>query len=293
MNQSKVVVLGSTGFVGAALMKALSKRGHVEVQGYHSSDLDLTSEGSVQQLIDLLDERTVLIVATRGRQSQGSLDWLLDEVTVATNIARSLSKSSVKKCVYFSTFSVYGDAVTDLNITEETKIAPTNLYGVARYSGECIMRLTAEQAGIPLVVLRPCVIYGPGDHSQVYGPARCIGSILEDGKVFLFGDGTELRDHVFIEDVVRATVHLSSSDHTGTFNLVTGSSHSFEEVVAHLRKMWGREIEVIHMDRARPKVDQRAVPTKLLNAIPDFRFTELEQGLRRMWQAMSAQIVEV
>ncbi len=287
---SKVIVLGSTGFIGASLLKPFQRYSELPVGGYASSSLNLISPDCVDRLCEIVDEETLLVVTARSRRVKDPFETFSDEVAIATHVARGLSKRRVKKCLYFSTLSVYGDATTDLSITEETKIAPTSLYGVAKFTGECILKQVTEKAGIPLVILRPCKVYGPGDASRAYGPVGFIGSILREGKVHLFGDGTELRDHLFIHDLVQITIQLAFSDRYGTYNLATGQSYSYLEIIAYLRKLMPQKFEVVHRDRSKPKVDQRINPSKLLEALPAFRFTELERGLAETYRYFSTEL---
>jgi len=287
----KAVVLGSTGFVGAALLEKLQQHNGLVVEGYHSSTLDLTSPDCADRLTQIADEKTILIVTARAHQKQDQLELFWDNVAIAMSIARCLSRKRVKKCVYFSTLSVYGDAQTNLDITEETSIAPTSLYGIAKFTGESIIRQVAAKKKIPWVILRPCKIYGPGDCQQTYGPVGFIRSILEEKKAYLFGEGTELRDHVFIRDVVQITIQLALSDQHGIYNLGTGQSDSFQKIIACLRKIIQQDFEVIHLIPDKPKVDQRINISKLLTSLPGFNFTGLEQGLQETYQQFAAKFV--
>jgi UDP-glucose 4-epimerase len=284
---SKVVILGSTGFIGAALLAELQKHNSLLVEGHHSSNLDLTSEDCVDRLCEVVDDATILIVTARSRRTWDQFESFLDDIAIDTNVARCLSQKRVKKCLYFSSLSVYGDASTNLSITEDTAIAPTSLYGVAKFAGECVIRQVAKQAGMPLVVFRPCMVYGPGDTSHAYGPARFIKSILQKGQVRLFGDGAELRDYLFIQDLVGITIQFAFGDQRGTYTLATGHSHSFQEIIAYLRKVTEREFDVIHVNRDRPKVDQKIDPAKLLGTLPGLHFTESEQGLAETYRYFS------
>lgn len=281
---SKVVILGSTGFIGAALLAELQQYTNLLVKGYHSTNLNLTSRGSIDGLCKVVDDETILIVTARSRRTRDQFEPFSEDIAIATNVARCLSRQPVKKCLYFSTLSVYGDATTNLSITEETLIAPTSLYGIAKFTSECVVRQVAEKTGIPLVVFRPCMVYGPGDTSCAYGPARFIKSILREGKVYLFGDGAELRDYLFIRDLVEISIQFAFGDQHGIYNLATGHSYSFQETIACLRKVADREFDVIHEDRDRPKVDQKVNLARLLSALPGLRFTELEQGLEETYR---------
>ena len=110
------------------------------------------------------------------------------EHTMAMNVhvAACLSQVRVRKCVYVSSTFVYGDRTTNDAVTEQTVTDPSTPYAIAKLAGEFLMRQAAEGSGVPLVVLRVCGFYGPGDpHVESYGPARFIKSALNESG-FLF-----------------------------------------------------------------------------------------------------------
>jgi UDP-glucose 4-epimerase len=277
--RGRIVLLGCRGFIGAALLERLRRQGH-PAEGISSATLDLAAPDAAGRLADSVDEATTLIVTSRAAPGPDPLRTFADDMAIAMNLARCLALRRVRRFVYFSSTSVYGDGVTNLAITEDSPQAPTTLYGVAKAAAEGVLRHAARKAGVPLLVLRPCMIYGPGDRSTAYGPPGFLQSILREGKVRLFGDGSELRDHVYIDDVVEITAALALGGYDGAYNLVSGRSHSFQEVIACLRRFAPRAFEVVSVARDRPKTDQQFDPARLRAAAPGFRFTPLEEGLR-------------
>ena len=279
MRSAKVVILGSTGFVGSAILNHLKEEKSVSVEGYNSSTLNLKSPECIDKLCKVLDEETILIVTSRSRRDEEPLVALSDDVVIAANVAQCLSRQKIRKCLYFSTISVYGDAQTNLNITEESPIFLTSPYGIAKYASESIFRQFSAQTGIPLVILRPCKVYGPGDAWLSYGPVGFVMSILQDRKVYIYGDGSELRDHLFIDDLVKITIQLALGDACGIYNVGSGKSHSFQEMIAYLRCIVDRDFDVVSVERSKLKIDQKICVVKLLSVLPDFQFTNLKQGI--------------
>ena len=80
-------------------------------------------------------------------------------------------------------------------------------------------------AGTPLAVLRPTLIFGPGDTHNSYGANRFMRAAAADRRVPLFGQGEEQRDHVFVDDVVRIVQLVLERRSSGTLNLVTGRNY--------------------------------------------------------------------
>lgn len=286
----KIAIIGSTGFIGAALLKHFQQEPNLIVAGYNSANMDLLSSGSVDKLCEVIDRDTILIVTSRASPDKDPLDTFSRDMEMVLNVARCLSKQQIKKCVYFSTDVVCEEATRDLLITEDTAISPNSLYGTAKFASECVLKQITKKANIPLLLLRPCMVYGPGDTSHAYGPARFIKSILQEGKVFLFGDGSERRDYLFIGDLVKIVNILALGDYYGTYNLATGQTHSFQEIVGYLRQIANQEFVVVSRERDRPKVDRMINPDKLLKVLPDFRFTNIEVGLAQTYGYFTNQL---
>lgn len=182
--------------------------------------------------------------------------------------------------IYFSSQAVYSDLSTDLNITEETKIEPMSLYGASKFAGECVIKESCRQTSTPFLILRPCMVFGPRDTSTSYGPARFIRSILEEGRVLLFGEGSERRDYLFVRDLAQMTLQLAFSQAEGVLNLTAGQNFSFQEIVETLRPLLKKDFEVSYVKREKPKTDLKVNPAKLRQWIPNFSPTDFKKGLQ-------------
>jgi UDP-glucose 4-epimerase len=189
--------------------------------------------------------------------------------------------------VYLSSASVYGDAETNLAIDESTPLAPTCYYGLAKVMAERVLAQAAVRAGVPLVVFRLCRLYGPGDTQATYGPSAFVRWILEEGAVTLFGDGKELRDHVWVGDLVPLVRAAAGGQVTGVVNLASGESRTYQEMVDSLRAIATRPFGVRSRERTRPRIDQAFDITRLRTVFPDVVLTGLEHGLRETWRAFA------
>jgi len=281
---TKIIILGHTGFIGKALHAYLRQNTTSEIYGYSSSSINLLYPDSLNTLDNIIDEQTTLILTAAITRDRGdTLDNFYTNITMVTNVARFLKSRRIKKCIYLNSVAVYGDAADNLSINENTPINPTCFYGVANYAGECILRHVADSAGFPLLSLRLCQVYGRGNTHLTYGPDDFIHSILQNRTVRLYSNGEELRDHLYIGDLVRLIHHFTFGNFSGIYNLATGQSYSFQEVVEYLRKVVPYDFSISHVPRTRPLVNQRFDITKLLLSLPDFRFTEFEKGLEETY----------
>ena len=289
--RQKVVILGNSGFIGSSLERDLREVGGIQVEGLNSSDLDLSEKETPEKLAKILNEETILFIFSRSRKKQNKIDGFHNNILIDQNIARCLEKTPVKKCLYFSSISVYGEAATNSAITENTPVDPSTLYGITKYAGEKILQVTAQKAGFPLLVLRCCKVYGPGNTDIIsYGPDQFINTILKDSKLGLFGDGEEKRDYLFITDLIGIIKQLAFSEAGGTLNLASGDSYSFKEIALMLRKITNKDFTEICRERVLPVIHQRFVIKKLLEACPGVKFADLEKGLQVTWSLVSKQV---
>ncbi len=120
------------------------------------------------------------------------------------------------------------------------------------------------------------MIYGSGDAGDAYGPSKFISSARESGKVLVFGGGEETRDYVFVRDMVEICASFALGKVEGVYNVASGSSVSFQNVLGILRKTLEADFHITTMERDRPKTSQRVEIQKLRAVMPELRFTPLE-----------------
>ena len=185
--------------------------------------------------------------------------------------------------MYFSSDAVYSSAVS--RVTEETPPSPQDLYGAMHHTREIMVRSLGK---VPLLVIRPTLVYGTEDTHNAYGPNRFRRAAQKDGRIQLFGGGEETRDHIHVDDVAALTVRALLHRSAGTLNVATGRSVSFRELAGLVAKQFARPIEIAHTPRANPITHRHYDVTALIKAFPDFRFTPLEDGVARCHGEMMA-----
>ena len=276
----ETLLLGATGFIGSAIKAELVRR-RASCRSLGSKDLDLTLPDSPDKLRELWNDDTIVVLASRVSRSMPPWEQFRQNAAIATHAAQALAARRPRLFVLISSSSVYGTAATDLAVTEATAVNPESPYAVSKFCGERLLSHAASQSGASLLILRPGMVYGPGDTSTAYGPTRLIRSYLALGEVRLYGDGSELRDNLYVEDLARTAVELAETGARGIFNVGCGVPVSFSEIVAALTRLTGKPVRVIAEPRLTAKVDQRLVIDKLLNALPETKFTDLAAGLKQ------------
>lgn len=280
----KIVTLGGTGFIGKALHSSFKNNRHLELHDYSSSDLDLRRRESLNLLTPVTDNQTLLFLVSGIKLERGdSMDSFHDNILIGENVARFLQSHPVGKCVFFSTVSVYGDEETNLSLNESTPVKPNSLYGIAKITIENLLKQVADEKRFPLLTLRLCRVYGFGDPYAKYGITKFMDSILNSKEVQIYGEGRELRDHLYIDDLVRLTHHLAFGPFDGTYNIATGESRSYLKILEALKETLPVKFTVSHAPRSRKLIDQRFDISKLKKSAPDFHFTPLEATLKEMY----------
>ena len=280
-----LIIIGSSGFVGKYLFSRLSEDypGR-EIHCFSRQEADLTDLHSTQQLDSAMSPMsTVIITAGIKRQVSDSLESFNTNLLMIYNLCTILRRRRVHKVIFFSSASVYGENRHDLNISNCTPVSPSSYYGISKYASERLLSRVAGESGVDtFTVVRPPLIYGCGDTSDAYGPSGFLDAGIKGDPIVLWGDGSELREFVYVKDVARVISSLVQNDVSGVFNLVSGVSRSYIDVVDYLKSHFPR-ILVASRERTKPKVDNcfnKINTFQLLGT--KFEFTTLEDGLGEM-----------
>jgi nucleoside-diphosphate-sugar epimerase len=274
-----IVLLGATGFLGQAIAAKLAAEG-VDVHGFSSRSLDLTDKQAFGVLDALAGPETTLIFASAVTPDKGrTVDALDANLQMALNVGRYVEAHPFKKLVYVSSDAVYpmGDDV----VNESSPVEPADFYALAKYAGERVLANVCGAAKIPLVIVRPTGVYGAGDTHNSYGPNRFITMIHNERKLSMFGEGADVRDHIFVDDVAAATVGLAASDATGVFNIATGESRTFGSIVEQLQRLSPVEFEIVKLPQSSATSRRDYDIARLREALPGFQPTPFEEGLRQ------------
>jgi UDP-glucose 4-epimerase len=282
----RVVIVGHTGFIGSRLLKTLAvQHPQLSLIGLSLTGLDLTDERSVSAVSESFTPRTAVVMcAAIKRQLGDSPDIFLKNTAMMVNFTNLLATRPVRRVVYMSSAAVYGEDVENLAITEATSLNCRTYYGLSKMSAEWILEKVAGPSGLSLSVVRPATIYGPGDLGTAYGPSGFLTAALAARPITLWGDGLELREFLYIDDVVNALARLVFLDQSGPLNLVAGKSYTFAAVLDAIRQILGRDLTITNRPRSKDKVDNRFDNAKLRAVLPGLEFTALDDGLRQMYE---------
>jgi len=301
---STALVVGGAGFIGSHVVDELLRtpvrrvvvldnliRGRTENLGAALDDsrVELV-EGSIL-------DRALLADLARDADSVFHLAalWLYEcvheprkalEVNVegTFNVLEAAFEGGVRKVVFSSSASVYGDGLYD-PIDEEHPFNNRTTYGATKIAGEQLFRAAHEQHGLDYVALRYMNVYGPRmDYSGTYTSVimKVLDRIAEGERPLVFGDGSQAYDFVHVRDVARSNVLALTSDATDeAFNVGTGVKTTINELVQLLLQVTGSELEPEYLPQEEFFVTNRVGSTEKAERLLGFSAElPLEEGLR-------------
>jgi UDP-glucose 4-epimerase len=282
---ARVVVLGGGGFLAPDLVRLLEEE-RVPVRAVGSTEVDLTSDAAADKLVaEFCSSDVVVMVAALTPDKGRDACTLMKNLRMAENVCAALERVKLAQFLYISSDGVYDGRLSPL-LHEESTCEPVDLYCVMHISREKMLVQTCSALGLPLVILRPCAIYGPTDTHNSYGPNRFIRSAHQSKRITLFGEGEEKRHHVYVRDVAELIKLCILNGSTGVINAVTGDSVSFCEIAEKIAAATGTKVTIERLPRVSPIVHRNFDTSALVRAFPYFRATPLELGLSRTIEAM-------
>ncbi|MCK8608286.1 NAD-dependent epimerase/dehydratase family protein [Agromyces sp. C10] len=313
----KALVTGCAGFVGSTLTRALLRRGwtvrgvdsftdYYDVSLKQANAAALVEAGTANfELIraDLLtadvaallqDVDVVFHLAGQPgvRKSWGDdfVGYTDANITVTQRLLEAARRTpSLRRLVYASSSSVYGNAET-YPTDENMRPSPMSPYGVTKLAAEHLCVLYAKNFGIPTTSLRFFTVYGPRQRPDM-AFTRFFRAAIRGEEITLFGDGSQVRDFTFVDDIVEANILAATVDHDAgsVFNVCGGSSVTVNEVLDSIARISDSALNIVRYpavpgDVARTGGDNARIAS-VLGWQPAFG---LEAGLRAQSEWASA-----
>jgi len=205
------------------------------------------------------------------------------EINVAGtfNLLEACLDSDVRKIIFSSSSSVYGRAKY-LPIDEKHPTNPISPYAVSKLSAEYYCKVFYEIYGLKTVILRYFTVYGPRMRPDL-AISIFTANALKNEPIKIFGDGSQTRDFVYVNDVVELSVKcLNSSNVNGeVINVGSGKRISILELARKIIDLVNSKSKIVFMDKRREDVEHTwadiSKAKKLLNYTPKY---DLDRGLK-------------
>lgn len=271
----RVLVFGTKGFIGTELVQYLELE-NINYIPVSSQDVDLTATGSALELKNLIEDGDSLVFLSAITPDKGrELSDYNKNIKMGLNLCKGIENKSIEHMIYLSSDAVYPFESGETN--EQSYAAPDDLYGIMHRSREIFFNTNKNIKN--LAVLRPTLIYGKHDTHNSYGANRFSRMVEQGQDITLFGKGEELRDHVYIKDLINLIGLVVLHKSAGVLNIATGNSISFYDLASKIVKLQNSKIKIIETERLNDITNRKFDVSILKRSFPEFKYTSLEEGL--------------
>ena len=299
VDRMRVLVTGGAGFIGSSLVKRLLEL------GYEVNVIDDLSSGYLKNLRDLeinffessiLDQEVLSnamkscevvfhLAASVGRKKSIENPLIDSEINVlgTINVLETMVKHGVSKIIYSSSAAIFGESQNQLIVENELK-KPNSQYGVSKLAAEEMIQAYSQLYGIRFVSLRYFNIYGENQRYDQYGnviPIFVRNAVLGKDLV-IFGDGSQTRDFVNVDDIVRLNIMSIDITENTLINVGQANPISILELAKIIIRLTDSSSTILFQDSRPGDVMHCSAKNKLLyEKFGNYNFVSLSEGLPR------------
>jgi UDP-glucose 4-epimerase len=297
----RYLVLGGSGFIGSHVVLRLAELGHrVRVLDRAELPAELHQPGIEYRRVDfadipsvaegLADVDCVLHLVSTTVPGTANLDPIADvegNLIGSIRLLQQMREVDIKRLVFLSSGgTIYGDP-TITPVPEEHCIAPLSSYGIVKASIEAYLSMFARLSDFRNLVLRVSNPYGARQgHVGVQGVIPTFFQrIREDRPIRIWGDGSAVRDYLYIDDLAEAIVAATTREIVGTFNIGSGVGTSLADLLSLIARVSGRTPHIEYVPSR--GFDVRSIVLDISKAHRVFQWQPqvlLEEGCRRYWE---------
>ena len=254
-SNSKILVAGSTGMVGSAIIRKLKEEGYENIYSAPRSHFDLTRQDDVEKYFRVNQPEYVFLAAAKVggivANKKYTAEFIRDNLAIQTNVIDAAYRHGVKKLLFLGSSCIYPKYCAQ-PIKEEYLLTgalePSNeSYAIAKIAGIMMCQAYREQYGFNAISLMPTNLYGPNDNFDLETshvlPAlmrKCHEGKAEGKRMDVWGSGLVMREFLHVDDLADACLFLMNNyDDPEIVNVGTGNDLSINELVSIISDVVG------------------------------------------------------
>lgn len=308
--RKSILFIGGAGFIGSNIIRWLDKEKFrvvvIEPKGAYlgrldGMDVDLL-EGSlcnielVKEVIEQQDIQIVVhLVSTLipGSTYEDYKKEYKDVIFPSIELMELCAQKGIRFVYFSSGGTVYGNRNDVLPFTETDAMNPISYYGWSKQMMENSIQFMHRTVGLDYLVVRPSNPYGHGQN--LYGKqglvAVAMGKLLRNEEIEVWGDGSAVRDYIYVDDLAKIFVKLIEEDvHNTTLNIGSGRGYSVNDVLAFLKIVTGRELKIVYQNPRPVDVSSMVLDTSRLKGLISYEVTPFMDGIKKYYEEVKENI---
>ena len=274
----RMLITGGAGFIGSEFVRQAVRRGHrvaVVDKLTYAGDLerlsevrkditfykaDISNQEFIEHIFEKENPEVVVHFAAESHVDRSLLDPypFISSNVLGTQVLLEVSKAKgVELFVNMSTDEVYGDLGKEGTFTEESPLKPNSPYSTTKASADMLGRAYYRSFGLPVVTIRASNNYGPWQYPEKFVPVIILKA-LRDEKIPVYGDGTNVREWLYVTDCAEGIMAAIDRGKAGEiYNIGSEEEKQNIEVAKAILQLLGKSEDLIEFVKDRPGHDFR------------------------------------
>ena len=296
----KILITGGAGFVGSNLIKLLSKKKGNQIividnfsngsitylKGYNIKIYkgDVKNYNFLKKIFIKIDCVIHLAAGTSVVESiKKPLSNFQENLIPTLNLLNLCKEKKVKKFVFASSGgAIIGDKKNIIN--ENIVPEPSSPYGASKAACEAFCIAFSKSYGLNVKCLRFSNVYGPNSWHKKSIVATFYKNILKNKITTIYGDGTQTRDFIFVDDICKGIIKAMNSNYNGVINFGAGKSYNLKFLIKKIKKITKKKVKINYQNFRKGEIKKAKIDNS--RAISLIKFTtsqSFEEGLKNTW----------